>query len=355
MSNLLAEFQKLSAKSGMDAARVNILADRPPVECISTGSLAVDVAIGPYCPGFPKGQLSQVFGGEGSGKSLLMCMAMASAQREGLPVFLVDREVHYTPEWFERFGGDASKVIDLQPETIEQCIEMLNHILEAMEKTGQIGGLFVIDSLQALPTEKMYNADIETKDRLAASAGILSDRLPGLIDRIHRNKLAIVSVGQIRDTPDLYGKQYTPGGNALRHFTVLRLFMRYARAILEKIDGEEITKGFTSVIRVDKNNVGGRPKGWTTEVDFLLYGGADDTSALLEIAMQAGIVTRAGAWYKIEGTDIKFQGKNAWSEHCDEEIRDRIKAYAFDPNIQLKGTGFPGDDPVAASQGESEE
>ncbi len=344
MTSLISTFRRIAKKSGMEDDRISVLSSRPPIQHISTGSLAIDCAIGPKCPGIPQGQLTQFYGGEGSGKSLLMCQIMSEAQKLDLPVFLIDREVHYTPDWFERFGGDASKVIDLQPQTIEQMIEQLVHILDAMEQTNTRGGLFVIDSLQALPTEKIYNADMFTNDRLAASAAILAARLPAIIDRIHRNNLTIVSVGQLRETPDTYGKQYTPGGNALKHFTVLRLFMRFKAPILEKLEnGEEISIGFTSFIRTDKNNVGGLPRGTSTEVDFRAYGGADDTNALLKIAMQAGIVEQSGAWFKITDTDIKFHGKKNWPKHCaDSAIRERIKEYAFDPEVQLKGTGYPG-------------
>lgn len=348
---LYDRFKKLVDKSsGLEDGSFSLLSSRPPLECISTGSLAIDALIGPGCPGIPLGRLTQVFGAEQAGKSLLMCLIMAQAQKDGFPVFLVDREVHYTPEWFERFGGDAGKVVDLQPQTVEQCIDTLILILQSMEETNTQGGLFVIDSLQSLPTEKMFNADLATKEQLAASAKIFSDRLPGLMYRMEQAKLAVVSVGQIRDNPSpfarLEDRVYTPGGNALKHFTVLRLLMQYLGPILEKDEnGEENSVGFTSRVSLVKNNVGGIVKGRAVDVDFMNYGGADDTNALFEIARKGGLISGGPTWFYYEdeeGKEVKFQGKKNWKPHCKGALLDRIKELAFDAEFQLKGTGYPG-------------
>lgn len=321
---------------------VSFLAERPPLDAVSTGSVALNATIGPYCPGIPLGRLSQILGSEGSGKSLLCCQILAEAQARGLATFLIDRERHYTSEWFERFGGDAEKVYDLQPATTEDGFAMVE---EAAKFTGENfeGGIFVIDSLQSLPTATQFEADTGSSEGLAAQARFLSARLGRYVEHIDRGHLGLIVVGQIRDNPSPFARlddrQYSPGGNALKHYSVLRLEMHARARILEKDpdSGEEYGVGFTSSVEVVKNDVGGMAPRKVVELDFRDGTGSDDTHALFRLAKTLGIVEQSGAWYSVPIVGKKFQGKDNWVEFVKEHpaLVEEITRMAFDPEIVL--------------------
>lgn len=328
----------MSKQFGDGAA--NVLGERPPTQAVSTGSLAIDYLVGPYCPGFPLGQLSQVFGTEQSGKSLLCCQALAKAQAQGLPVFLVDREMHYTPQWFERFGGDKSSVFDLHPQTIEDCFGMVEGAAQHITDIGAPGGLFVIDSLQSLPTRTMYEDDTGTGEGLSAVARYLSNRLGRYIDKIWAPRMGLIVVGQLRESPSPYAKdrQYTPGGNALKHYSVLRIKMRHKSVITVKEAGYENRVGFETVVTTTKNDVGGRAPYKETIVKFYDGTGATDDDALFQIARETGLVTGGSAgWFEVEGQG-KFRGEKGWPEFLagHDAIRQAIMDRAFDPEIVLR-------------------
>ena len=339
MGNKAQKFiDAVNKKHGPGAA--NVLGARPPIKAVSTGSLGINYLIGPYCPGFPLGQLSQVFGTEQSGKSLLCCQAAAQAQKSGIPVFLVDREMHYTPEWFERFGGDKDKVFDLHPQTVEDCFGMLETAAEYITEQGLPGGLFIIDSLQSLPTRTMYEDDTGTGEGLSAVARYLSSRLGRFVDKIWEPRLGLVVVGQFRESPNPYAsdRQYTPGGNALKHYSVLRIKMRHKRIITVKEEGYENRIGFEVVVSITKNDVGGRAPGKETIIKFYDGTGATDDDALFQIARETGLITGGAAgWFEVEGTG-KFHGEKRWPEFLagHEEIRQVIMDRAFDPEIVLR-------------------
>ena len=339
MANPAQKFiDRVSKKFGEGAA--NVLGERPPIQAVSTGSLGINYLIGPYCPGFPLGQLSQVFGDEQSGKSLLCCQAAAQAQQSGLPVFLVDREMHYTPQWFERFGGDKDKVFDLHPKTVEDCFGMVEEASDYITAEGFPGGLFIIDSLQSLPTLTQYEDDSSTAEGLAAVARYLSSRLGRYIDKIWEPRLGLVVVGQIRTSPSPYvrDKEYTPGGSALKHYSVLRLMLRHKSIIKVKEGAYENRIGFEVTVTTKKNDVGGRAPGKQTIIKFYDGTGATDDDALFQIARETGLITGGAAgWFEVEGIG-KFHGEKKWPDFLagNEQIRQAIMDRAFDPEIVLR-------------------
>ena len=318
----------------------NVLGERPPIQAVSTGSLAINYLIGPYCPGFPLGQLSQVYGSEQSGKSLLCCQAAAQAQKDGLPVFLVDREMHYTPQWFERFGGDRDAVYDLHPQTIEDAFGMVEMAAEFVTDSGKTGGLFIIDSLQSLPTRTMFEDDTGTGEGLSAVARFLSNRLGRYVHKLWEPRMGLVVVGQIRKSPNPYAgqREYTPGGEAITHFSVLRIKMRNKGLIKVKEDGFENRIGFEVAVSTVKNDVGGRAPGKETIVKFYDGTGATDDDALFQIARETGLVTGGAAgWFEVADFG-KFRGEKGWPDFLAENasVRDAILERAFDPEIVLQ-------------------
>lgn len=338
MSNdlIMKLMKKVNKEYGEGAA--HLLAERERIDAVSTGNLATDYIIGPYCRGFPLGKLSQVYGGEKAGKSMLMCHTIREAQKKDLQVFLVDRENHYTEEWVARFGADTDKIINLWPKTIEQTFGMLEAAVSTMEELEKVGGLFIIDSLQSLLPEVVYSNDSPYSEGLASAARYLSSRLGKHVERIWSAKLGLIIIGQIRIDPSPYGKDYTPGGKALEHFSVLRLKMKYKEALLERdpVTKEDERVGFVSEVTTEKNNVGGKPSGRTTRIEFSDWGKCDDTQSLLKVASDLGLMdVSPNGWYESKELGLRFRGADKWKENCTLEIRSKLEAMAFNPALVL--------------------
>jgi len=328
--------KKVNKSYGEGAAQ--LLTERERISAVSTGSLATDYIIGPYCRGFPLGKLSQVYGGEKAGKSMLMCHTIRQAQKQGLPVFLVDRENHYTEEWVARFGAKTDEITNLWPKTIEEAFGMLEACVSTLEEVERPGGLFIIDSLQSLLPQVVYENDSPYSEGLASAARYLSSRLGKHVERIWAAKLGLIIVGQIRIDPSPYGRDYTPGGKALEHFSVLRLKMKFKEALLERdpVTKEDDRIGFVAEIVTEKNNVGGKPSGRVTRIEFSDWGKCDDTSGLLKIASDLGLMTVSpNGWYESETLGMRFRGAEKWKKNCTPEIRAKLEEMAFDPVLVL--------------------
>lgn len=324
------------------ASTVNLLSERPVLEHISTGSVALDWNIGPYCPGVPLGRISQVYGLEQGGKSRLMCQVINEAQKLGHPTFLADTENHYSKEWFSRFGGDKDLVADIHPESLEELLMIIEMAGNAVIKKGHKGGLFVTDSLQGVLPQAAKDADAAYAEGIAAAPRILGSRLDRVKDIAREANMAVIFVGQVREYIGTMhrgdNRYYTPGGNTLHHLCVLRLFMKFVGAITS-IDGSrrEDRVGFTSKVKTRKNNVGGRVPNYVTEIEFGDFGEIDDTMSLFEIAAATGVVNhRGGGNYDSELIpELKFRGRDKWREVCTPEIRDEVARLIFLPEYCL--------------------
>lgn len=327
------------------ASLVNLLAERPVLDHISTGSVALDWTIGPYCPGIPLGRLSQVYGLEQGGKSRLMCQLIHQAQLRELPTFLADTEKHYTKEWLERFGGDKNRVIDVHPYSLEDLLEIIESAASALVKKKHEGGIFIVDSLQGVLPRAAKEADAAYAEGLGATARILSSRLDRVKDAAYEANLAVVFVGQCRERIGTMHRgdniYYTPGGHTLHHLCVLRLFMKFIGAVMEAEQGRpraENRVGFISRVKTRKNDVGGRVPNYTAEIQFGDFGELDDTDSLFEIAVGTGVINhRGGGHYDSQYIDeLEFRGRANWREICTSEIRDEVSRLIFLPELCLR-------------------
>ncbi len=322
---------------------VNLLSDRPVLNHVSTGSVPLNWAIGPYCPGIPLGRISQAYGLEQGGKSRLMCSVLHQAQLAGYGTFLCDTENHYTPEWFGRFGGDIANVVDINASTLEELLQTIEFAANAVVQKGLDGGLVVVDSLQGVLPSAAKEADAAYAEGLGAVARVMSSRLTRVVDVARQSNVGIIFVGQARERIGTMhrgdNKYYTPGGNALTHASVLRLFMKFAGAITG-IDGarREDRVGFISKVKTKKNNVGGRVPNYTVNLEFGDFGELDDVMALFDIATGLDIIHhRGGGHYESEHIPgLSFRGRDAWRTSCTPEIRVEVERLIFEPEFCLQ-------------------
>lgn len=322
---------------------VNLLSERPVLDHVSTGSIPLDWIIGPYCPGFPLGRISQIYGLEQGGKSRLMCQLINQAQARGLPTFLCDTEKHYTPEWFTRFGGDKSAVIDITASNLEELLMTIEFAGEAVAAKGHPGGLIVVDSLQGVLPSAAKEADAAYAEGLAAAPRVLSGRLDRIKDIAYETNVGVVFVGQCRERIGTMhrgdNKYYTPGGHTLHHLSVLRLFLKFIGPIKSMEAGRrEERVGFVSRVKTRKNDVGGRVPNYVTDIEFGDFGSLDDTMSLFEIALGIGVINhRGGGNYESEHIEgLNFRGREKWREVCTPEIRDEVARLIFLPEFCLQ-------------------
>jgi len=255
------------------------------VEAISTGSLALDAALG--IGGVPRGRITEIFGPESSGKTTLTQHIIAEAQHNGGVAAFIDVEHAFDPGYAAKCGVDVDNLYISQPDTGEQALE----IAEALVRSGAID-VVVIDSVAAL----VPRAEIEGEmgdTHIGLQARLMSQALRKLVGAIKRSNASVIFTNQLRmKIGVLFGNpETTTGGNALKFYAAVRLDIRRMEAI--KQGGEVI--GNRTRVSVKKNKVA--PPFKKAEFDIIYDEGISKTSDVLDMAAEIGLVEKKGAYY----------------------------------------------------------
>ena len=297
---------------GVDGVRVKM-------DCISTGSLALDHAVG--IGGIPRGRVTEIFGPESSGKTTLTLHVIANAQATGGVAAFIDAEHALDIEYAEKLGVDVENLLVSQPDTGEQALE----IAEVLVRSGALD-VVVVDSVAAL----VPRAEIEGEmgdAHVGLQARLMSQALRKLTGAIGRSNTAVIFTNQIREKIGvMFGSpETTSGGRALKFYASLRLDIRRIASIKE--GNEQI--GNRTRVKVVKNKCA--PPFRQAEFDIMFNQGISREGLLVDMGEEIEIVNRAGAWYSY-GDDIRLgQGReNAkvfLKENPDiaEEIEARIR------------------------------
>ena len=266
------------------------------VEAISTGSLGLDIALG--IGGLPKGRVIEVYGPESSGKTTLALHVIAEAQKAGGTAAFVDAEHALDPVYAKKLGVDIDELIVSQPDTGEQALE----ITDTLVRSNAIDVL-VVDSVAAL----VPRAEIEGEmgdSHVGLQARLMSQSLRKLTGSINRSKCMVIFINQLRmKIGVMYGNpETTPGGNALKFYSSVRLDIRRTGAVKQ---GDQIIGNHTRV-KVVKNKVAPPFK----QAEFMIrYGeGISKEAELIDLGVKQKLVDKAGAWYSYKGDRIG-QGK----------------------------------------------
>lgn len=220
-----------------------------PIARISSGSLALDIAMG---GGWARGRVHEIFGHEGAGKTMQTLFAIANAQKLGLNVAFVDTEHALDPSWAKALGVDADNMFFEQPEEGEQALELVDRLC----KTGQFG-LIVVDSVAGLVPRSTLEGEIGDQ-QIGAHARMMSQAVSKIKTNASTGDTAVIFVNQIRNKIGvMFGNpEVTTGGMALRFYSSLRLEVRK----LSKTDGgENVTDehknvlGHTQRVKIIKN------------------------------------------------------------------------------------------------------
>jgi recombination protein RecA len=266
------------------------------VETISTGSLALDIALG--SGGLPMGRIVEIYGPESSGKTTLTLELIAAAQREGKTCAFVDAEHALDPIYAGKLGVNIDELLVSQPDTGEQALE----ICDALARSGAVDVL-VVDSVAALTPKAEIEGEMGDS-HMGLQARMLSQAMRKLTGNLKQSNCMCIFINQIRmKIGVMFGNpETTTGGNALKFYASVRLDIRRTGSIKE---GDEVV-GNETRIKVVKNKIAAPFKQADTQI---MYGqGFNREGELIDLGVKNKLVEKAGAWYSYQGDKIG-QGK----------------------------------------------
>jgi recombination protein RecA len=270
--------------------------ERAPVEVISTGSIALDVALG--IGGLPKGRIVEIYGPESSGKTTVALHAIANAQRNGGTAAFIDAEHALDPVYAQALGVNIDELLVSQPDTGEQALE----IADMLVRSGSLD-VIVIDSVAAL----VPRAEIEGEmgdAHVGLQARLMSQALRKLTGALSTTGTTMIFINQLREKIGVFfgSPETTAGGKALKFYASIRLDIRRIETLK---DGTEAVGNRTRV-KVVKNKMASPFK--QAEFDIIYGVGISREGSLLDFGVDQEIVKKSGAWYTYEGEQLG-QGK----------------------------------------------
>src|SRR5579862_4833806 len=288
------------------------------VSVISTGSIALDIALG--VGGVPRGRITEIFGPESSGKTTLAQHVIAEAQRAGGIAAIIDAEHALDPAYAGGCGVNVSDLLISQPDTGEQALE----ITDMLVRSSGVD-VVVVDSVAAL----VPKAEIEGEmgdSFVGLQARLMSQALRKLAGAISKSNTAVIFINQLREKVGvMYGSpEVTPGGRALKFYASVRLDIRRVDSI--KV-GTDVVGNHVKV-KVVKNKCS--PPFKQAEFDIAFGKGISREGSLLDVAVDLGIVKKSGAWYTYDGEQLG-QGRENVKTFLREnpqlmaEIDDRVR------------------------------
>ncbi len=289
------------------------------IPTISTGSMALDVALG--IGGVPRGRVVELYGPESSGKTTLALHIIAEAQKAGGTAAFIDAEHALDAKYANALGVDTDNMLISQPDTGEQALE----ITETLVRSGAIDCI-VIDSVAALVPRAEIDGEMGDS-HMGLQARLMSQALRKLTGTVSKSKTCVVFINQIRmKIGVMFGNpETTTGGNALKFYSSVRLDIRRISSLK---DGDEVV-GNRVRVRVVKNKVA--PPFKEAEFDIMFGKGINYEGELIDIGQKYNIIQRAGTWFSY-GDDRMGQGReNARSFLVNNpDLRDKLKTEIFE-------------------------
>ena len=303
------------------------------VPVISTGSLALDLALG--INGLPMGRIIEIYGPESSGKTTLCRHVIANAQRNGGKCAIIDAEHAIDPQYAKRIGVDIDNLLISQPD----CGEDALNIVDTLVRSNAIDVL-VVDSVAAL----VPRAEIEGQmgdSHVGLQARLMSQALRKITGAASKSRTCVIFTNQIREKIGvMYGNpETTPGGNALKFYASVRMDIRKTGVI--KV-GDAIV-GNRARVKVVKNKMA--PPFRVAEFDIMYNEGISKVGSILDVATDLGLLEKRGSWFSFDGEQLG-QGRDqtkaliAANEELQQKLVERIKA-------KLSGTS---DQPAAPAE-----
>ncbi|WP_308860051.1 recombinase RecA [Paenibacillus endoradicis] len=269
------------------------------VETISSGSLALDIALG--IGGYPRGRVIEVYGPESSGKTTVALHAIAEVQKIGGQAAFIDAEHALDPLYASKLGVNIDELLLSQPDTGEQALE----IAEALVRSGAVD-IIVIDSVAALVPKAEIEGDMGDS-HIGLQARLMSQALRKLSGAISKSKTIAIFINQLREKVGvMFGNpETTPGGRALKFYSSVRLDVRRIESLKQ---GNDIV-GNRTRIKVVKNKVA--PPFKQAEIDIMYGEGISKVGSIIDIGVEMDIVQKSGAWFSFSGERLGQGRENA--------------------------------------------
>jgi recombination protein RecA len=295
---------------------------------IPTGALSLDLALGGR--GIPRGRICELFGPESSGKTTLALHIVANAQKLGGVAAFIDAEHGLDPTWARRLGVDLEQLLISQPDTGEQALE----ICELLVRSNAVD-VIVIDSVAAL----IPKAEIEGEmgdSHMGLQARLMSQAMRKLVGAIAKSRTCVIFINQIRmKIGVMFGNpETTPGGNALKFYSSVRIDIRRVSTIKEG----EVAVGNRVRARVVKNKVA--PPFRSAEFDIMFDHGISYFGDLLDLGVEQGVIEKQGSWLSCGAVRLgqgREQAKSFLADNKDlaEEIHKAILAKGLPPTDKV--------------------
>lgn len=306
------------------------------VDVISTGSISLDLATG--VGGYPRGRIIEIYGPESSGKTTLTLHAIAEAQKAGGKAAFIDAEHALDPVYAKNLGVDVDELLVSQPDTGEQALE----ICEMLARSGAID-LIVIDSVAALVPKAEIQGEMGDS-HVGLHARLMSQALRKIAGTVNKTNTCVIFINQLREKIGvMFGNpETTTGGRALKFYASMRLDVRKIETLKR---GDEMLGNRTRV-KIVKNKVA--PPFKKSEFDIMYGTGISLAGDVLDTAVEAKIVDKAGSWYSYNGERIGqgrenvkdyLQAHEEMLEEIRKKVMDQFKPESTDDDIKVDEDG----------------
>lgn len=286
-----------------------------PVEVISTGSLALNAALG--IGGYPRGRIVEIYGGEASGKTTLALHAIAEVQRGGGTALFIDAEHAFDPRYAAQLGIDVKSLLVAQPDCGEEALEIADTLIRSSALD-----LVVVDSVAALTPKSELEGEMGD-NKLGLQARLMSQALRKITASLSKTRTTCIFINQLREkiNQPFGNPEVTTGGNALKFYASLRLDVR--RFSFIKKDNQSI--GAVTRVKVVKNKMA--PPFRSCDFELIFGRGISRFGELLNLGLSLGVLTKTGAWFSLGDRHIAL-GRDAFFQALteDADLRHDIEA-----------------------------
>ena len=291
-----AAFSQIDRQFGKGAIMRLGSEERAPIESISTGSIALDAALG--IGGLPRGRIVEIYGPESSGKTTVALHAIANAQKNGGVAAFIDAEHALDPNYAQALGVNIDDLLVSQPDTGEQALEIADMLI----RSGSVD-VVVVDSVAALTPRAEIEGEMGDS-HVGLQARLMSQALRKLTGALRNTKTTAIFINQLREKVGVFfgSPEITSGGKALKFYASVRLDIRRIETLK---DGQD-SVGNRARVKVVKNKLAAPFR--QAEFDIMFGQGISREGSLIDLAVEQEIVKKSGAWYTYEGEQLG-QGK----------------------------------------------